>query len=383
MRIALDCRCVFRGMGGIGRYTRSLLDEYLQIGEEHHFVCYFTQLPLPAELPSAPNTTCRCFEAGMIDERFDQLVLPSLLEEDEIDIYHNPTFAVPAIRGNARVVSTVHDVVFARFPELVEPRLREYLDSATRRACRTADRIVTVSEFSRREILALYPARADRLQVIPNGVHPPPSRAVSENDSSIRSLGLSPGQFVLYVGSIEPKKNLGLLVDAVSDLKRRGLFLGRKLVLAGSMGPGGDLLLGRIRACLEEDAVITGHVSEDVLEALYASAAVFVYPSLYEGFGLPPLEAMLRGVPTVVADSSSLPEVVGDGALIVPRDSPSALATAIDNMFGDKEGRRQVIARGRGRAERFNWRSSAEAHLRLYRDVLARDQRNSTLPRAL
>jgi len=230
MRIALDERSVFRGMGGIGRYAWSLLLRLAETDRENSYVCYFTHLSPPEPVRLPPNFQIRIFEAGMIDERFDQTILPAQLEEDRVDVYHNPTFAVPVVRGRARTVATVHDVVFRRHPDLVEPRLRHYLNVATVRACRHADRIITVSEFSKRELLDLYDVDEDRVHVIHNGVEPAPSGTTA---TGVASLGLAPGNYVLYVGSIEPKKNVELLLLAFREAALR-LGPSIKLVLAGS-----------------------------------------------------------------------------------------------------------------------------------------------------
>ncbi|MCE9584600.1 MAG: glycosyltransferase family 4 protein [Planctomycetes bacterium] len=370
MRIALDCRSAFQGMGGIGRYTWSLLHQFAEIGKRHEFVCYFTHLPPPAPLSLADNVSVRVFEAGMIDERLDQLILPSLLEEDEIDLYHNPTFSIPSIHGQTKLVSTVHDVVFHRHPERVEPRLRQYLDAATRRACRGADRLITVSEFSKGEIAEAYSVDASKLEVIHNGVHSPRVSPGTSFHRSLADLGLTPGGYVLYVGSIERKKNIGVLLDAFAILTDSVEFRGLKLVLAGTHVPV-DLELGaRLRqASSKGDVLLPGHVADEVLESLYAAASAFVYPSLYEGFGLPPLEAMLRGVPTIVAGTSSLPEVVGDAALIVDPDDASGLSAAIASVVRDGMLRSDLVRKGRLRAAEFTWRRSAERHLALYEKV--------------
>lgn len=371
MRIALDCRCAFQGMGGIGRYAWSLLTEYLEIAPQHEFVCLLTHLPQPEALPLRPRLTVRVFEAGMIDERFDQFILPTVLEEEGIDLYHNPTFAVPTIRGRAKLLSTVHDVVFARRPELVEPRLREYLDAATRRACRLAELVITVSEFSKSEILASYPVAAERVRVIPNGVHAPRANAVDSGEAALKNWKLKRGQYLLYVGSIEKKKNIRMLLEAFGQVRRRAEHRAVQLVLAGSVTRGDPELETVLQVSTQGGGVVlAGHVSDQALENLYSNASVFVYPSLYEGFGLPPLEAMLRGVPTIVAGSSCLPEVVGDGARIVSPNSVDDLEAAMRDLLSDHDLRSELIERGRRRAMEFTWRRSAEAHLALYEEVL-------------
>ncbi len=353
MKILFDGRSAFHGMGGIGRYTWSLLKEFAALDRDDDFLCTFTHLSPPEPISLPGNFRVRLFEAGMVDERFDQLVMPGLLKREKIDLYHNPTFAVPLIRTGTKTIATIHDVVFRRHAELVEPRLRDYLDTATRRACKLADQLITVSEFSKREIVELYGVDPAKIEVIPNGVHAPPA----EVKGSVAKFGLTPGRYVLYVGSIEKKKNLELLVDGFARLKATDLTL----ALAGS---------GRVEAGPKNVRPL-GYVAPDDLELLYANALVFVYPSLYEGFGLPPLEAMARGVPTIVARTSALPEVVGDGAELVDPHDVGALAETILALEGDPARRESLAARGRDRARDFTWKRSAERHLELYRKVMS------------
>jgi glycosyltransferase involved in cell wall biosynthesis len=323
-------------------------------------------LDLPDRIKLPLRFHVRKFDAGMIDERFDQLILPTVLLEDSIDVYHNPTFSVPVVSTPARCISTVHDVVFRRHPELVEPRLRSYLDAATRRALCHAQAVITVSEYSKREIGELYPAGMERVVVIPNGLRPP--TPVKNAYELLRASGLHETEYVLYVGSIEPKKNIELLLQGLRRLGRPQT----KLVLAGSRGSG-DYPLGRRipELGLDGRVVALGYVSEDLLEALYSAARAFVYPSFYEGFGFPPLEAMARGVPTIVSNASSLPEVVGDGALLCDPNNPDELVRRLQDILSDPRLRTELAERGRKRAACFSWSECARRHLQLYEEIHA------------
>ena len=370
MRIALDCRCVFKGMGGIGRYTWSLLAELASTDLENDYVCYFTRLDLPGPLRLPERFRLRRCDAGMIDERFDQLVLPTILEQDKVDVYHNPTFAVPLIRTKARKIATVHDVVFRRHPELVEPRLRSYLDRATGWAARHADHLITVSEFSRREITDLYPVEPDRVSAIPNGVDAPPETGDVPDPSALAAVGLAPGKYVLYVGRIEAKKNITALLLAWKALSRRKADPFLKLALVGSWDPREYPLKEKVEEFgLGTSVRALGYVPGEMLENLYRNAFVFVYPSLYEGFGFPPLEAMGRGIPTIVSNASSLPEVVGEDAVLVDPTRPEALAGALAELIDSPEKRSELSARGRRRASTFTWAQSAGRHREVYASV--------------
>lgn len=376
MRIAIDCRSVFHGMGGIGRYAASLLQELPGLDRKNEYVAYFTHLEPPKDFKLSPQISAKRFEAGMIDERFDQLILPTLLESDRIDLYHNPTFSVPVIRTRARTVATVHDVVFRRHPELVEPRLRQYLDRSTQRSCKFAHRMISVSEFSKGELIELYKVSPERVTVIHNGVFPAPqARTSGFLPSGVTSLGLAPKSYLLYVGSIEPKKNLNVLLQMMALLMMK---LGEKcptLVLAGARNGSSYPIEAVIEHLgLKSWVRLAGYVAPQDLEGLYTNARVFVYPSLYEGFGLPPLEAMARGVPTVVSDVSSLPEVVGDSALMVPAANASAWAEAILGLIENEHSSKELSQKGEARASEFTWTKSAQRHLEVFEEVMSRHE---------
>jgi glycosyltransferase involved in cell wall biosynthesis len=365
-------------MGGIGRYAASLIRELVRLDTENEYHAYFTHLDLPEDFSLDRRVRAKRFEAGMIDERFDQLVLPTLLETDRIDLYHNPTFAVPVVRTRARIVATVHDVVFRRHPDLVEPKLRSYLHRSTERACKHADRLITVSQFSKAEILDLYDVADPRVTVIHNGVSSPLSKAreLGPFPESLRKHDLTSRNYILYVGSIEPKKNLEVLLQAFSVLVRGLKERCPVLALVGSRNDSSYPLESRIEALGLAGAIrVLGYVPADTLEDLYSHARVFVYPSLYEGFGFPPLEAMARGVPTIVSDASSLPEVVGEGALKVAPTNAPALAAVILSLFQSESRCRDLSEKGVERASSFTWRRSAEQHVEVYKEVMGCHER--------
>jgi glycosyltransferase involved in cell wall biosynthesis len=270
------------------------------------------------------------------------------------------------------VVTTVHDVVFRAHPELVEPRLRAYLDRATARACKGADAIVTVSQFSKKELERFYSVPAERVRVIYNGAHRPREEALSQDPiAELEAVGLQPSGFFLYVGRIEAKKNIEVLLQAFREVTKALPGHSIKLALAGSLGDSDYPLQERLGTLgLKVRVAALGYVPNTVLESLYANALAFVYPSLYEGFGLPPLEAMARGVPTVVSDGSSLPEVVGKDALLFNPLSPKELSLVLLDLIRNEHLRQDLSRRGRRRAEEFTWRRSAQEHLEVYHLIL-------------
>lgn len=366
MRIVLDCRSVFPGMGGIGRSTACLARELpAALGPEHELVLLLGARRPAEPLAHGPNVRALPSEAAMIDPAFEQLRLPALLRELEADVYHGTCFAVPLAASAVARVATVHDVVFRRRPELVAGSLGEYLARWTEVSCLIADAVVTVSEFSRGEIAALYGRPAGAIDVVPCAVEP-------RFFALPRRPATAP--FLLYVGALEAKKNVEPLLDGFAALLTRRPDLPHRLVLAG--GQGGqpfDLaraLAGRPEVAPRVDAL--GHVPEARLLELYASAAAFCYLSEYEGFGLPPLEAMAAGLPTLVSDRTSLPEVTAGGALVVDPADPAAVADALEQLLCDEALRAELATRGRAAAGRFRWSESARALATVYRAAHAR-----------
>lgn len=367
MRIVLDCRSVFPGMGGIGRSTAMLADALPRVlpGAEIHFLCGARKPEQP--LSSAKNARLVETDAAMIDPVFEQLMLPGLLEDIEADVYHGTCFAIPIPRSCAAYVATIHDVVFRRHPELVEPRLREYLDRATDVACELADAIVTVSGFSRQEIATLYGRSADKIEIVPNAVERRffAEKAEPRNDPP----------YLLYVGSIEPKKNILPLLQGFLRFLQLTPGARHELWLAGSLGGGSSGL--DVEAYLREwpllrDRVrLLGHAPDADLPRIYAGATAFAYLSAYEGFGLPPLEAMAAGVPTVVADLTSLPEVTQGAALLVDPTSPDAVGRALCRLVNDDDLRRSLAKRGPKIATQYSIEESARKLGTVYEQALA------------
>jgi glycosyltransferase involved in cell wall biosynthesis len=292
------------------------------------------------------------------------------------DLLHGMAYAVP-LTVHCPTVITVHDLSFMRFPEAFRPFHRVYLTLGTRASARRAARIVAVSENTRRDVISYCGVAPDRVVVIPNGVTEEffPTRA-AETQAHARRLGL-PDRFILYLGTLEPRKNLSRLLDAYSALRRmrgQGHPGGKEtppLILAGGQGWYYDEILRRVDALdLEECVRFPGFVSQEDLPWYYRAAALFVYPSMFEGFGLPVLEAMASGTPVVTTTASSLPEVAGDAALLVDPGDIEQLAAAMNRCLDEPDLVADLRAAGIRRAAGFSWERTAHATADLHRRVL-------------
>ena len=288
------------------------------------------------------------------------------------DITHFFNYIVPAGVYGRKVV-TVHDMVCKAFPETVRTRTRLMLAAGLEKSMQRADIIVTDSEFSRREIDKYYPEYSGKVRVVYCGTDTNIFRPINspETIGAVKQyLGIS-GSYFLYIGTVEPRKNLLRLVRAYRLFLENHSGDVPKLVLAGAKGwLCGDIYEEVSRPELEGKVILTGYVPDSHMPYLMNGAEAFLFPSLYEGFGLPPLEAMACGVPVLTSAEASLPEVVGDCAVICDAYSSVNIAEGMSRIYSDRELRKRLSRDGVRRAALFSWESSAEKLHRIYSELL-------------
>ena len=357
--------------GGISRYSYCLLQALRGDAGGHRVTALVGGSSVPAGLEETP--TFRVLPSGWPSDRpaarivWEQVVQPLLLRRLRPDVLHGLSYALPLAHVGAMVV-TVLDLSFLRFPQYFNRANRVYLGAMTRLAVRRARRVIAISEFTRTEIVRLLGVPPERVAVVHCGVDERfrPVRDPAVLETFRRERGL-PERFILYLGTIEPRKNLERLLDAYARIRRH---LPHKLVLAGGRGWKAEGVYARIAALdLERDVLLPGYVPMEEQPLWYNGADVYVYPSLYEGFGLPPLEAMACGTPVVAARAASLPEVVGDAAVLVDPLSVDALSEALLRVASDADLRRTLGLAGVARAEQFTWTRTALQTLEVYRQV--------------
>ena len=292
--------------------------------------------------------------------RGEQLLLPRLAARTGVDLLHSLASTAPA-RGPYRRVVTVHDLIYRRYPEAHQGLRAKGIGLLVPLAVRRSNRVIAPSTATRDDLVSLLHVSPAKIDVVPEGVRPPPARP----------RGPAPGErpVVLSVAARRPHKNLARLLEALALIpaKRRPA-----LVLPGYATPwDGELRRDAAALGVEEDVRFLGWVSEAELEDLYATATLFVLPSLYEGFGLPVLEAMARGLPVACSDRGSLPEVAGGAARLFDPERPETLATAIAELLADPAARDRLAAAGRRQAERFTWRDTGRLTAAVYRRALS------------
>jgi glycosyltransferase involved in cell wall biosynthesis len=298
---------------------------------------------------------------------WEQAALTLLARRAGVDLVHGLAFSLPLAHSGPTVV-TILDMSFALFRQHHAAARRVYLSQVTRASARKATAIIAISENTKRDVCRLLGVAPGKVEVIPCGVgseFQPVAAAVKREFRERR--GLEP--YILYLGTIEPRKNLVRLVQAYARMRCAGA---PKLVIGGAPGWGYESVYGEVeRLGLGDSVLFPGYVPPDEAPMWYAAAELFVYPSLYEGFGIPPLEAMASGTPVVAADSSSLPEVVSGAGVIVPPEDTQALTEAMATLLGDPTRRQELVALGLERARSYSWTHAAKATTALYSRCLA------------
>lgn len=360
MEIVVDCRSVHQRMGGIGRAALELVRAMSDLSEGHRI-----SMIIGAEAArevSVDGVRTIPVDAAMIDEAFEQLHLPALLEELRADVYLNSTFSIPAIKTVSGQCAFIHDVVFEDCPEYVEPGLRKYLSKWSRFTAFHADLVLTGSDHAKSRISKVYDVNPETIVRVYHGIAPSCFEQPSQHEvARVRDRYALRGPYLLYLGSVEPKKGIPELLKAFEGLSRKE-FDGELVLAGGTEGPPIDWD-AQIRATRCSGRIKRlGYIDEADKRALLAASALFVYPSRYEGFGLPPLEAMALGIPCVVSNQTSLPEVVGNAAIITDTSVVSEFTSALVKGFHDDQCRSQCRRAGPERAREFTWeRAAAQA----------------------
>ncbi|MBQ4464971.1 MAG: glycosyltransferase family 4 protein [Oscillospiraceae bacterium] len=287
------------------------------------------------------------------------------------DLTHFFNYIVPPHVGG-RTVVTVHDMVCRAFPETVRGRTKTMLDLGLVPSMKRADRIVTDSEFSKTEIIRYYPQFADKIRVVPCGVSTERFHPVSDpaKIAQVREKHHIAAQYFLYLGTLEPRKNLVNLIEAYAQYARN-FDTPAQLVLAGGKGWLYDEIFAKVNTLgLSDKVIFTQYIEECDLCALMSGAMAFTFPSIYEGFGMPPLEAMACGTPVLVSDAASLPEVTGESAVIVRAQDISSIAAGLSRLHEDAGLRERLSAEGLARAKAFSWEQSANLLYQVYQEIL-------------
>jgi glycosyltransferase involved in cell wall biosynthesis len=368
VRIAIDARKL-RDYG-IGTYIRNLVRHLARIDQSTEYVLIVQPADIEIDAELGPNfrTVADWSRAYSIREQF---TIPLDLRREAVDLFHAPHYVLPPLTPCKSVV-TIHDCIHLRFPQYLPSRLGYvYARSSLWVATHRATRVLTVSETSKRDILRYFRVPESKIDVIYNAIDERLGEAPSAEDvEQVRERYQLNDPFVLYAGNIKPHKNLERLIEAFNTLRRGGLEHAKLLIIGDEVSKYATLRRAVHRHKLHKHVRFLGFVSDKTLASLYRLASVFVFPSLYEGFGLPPLEAMAAGTPVITSNVSSLPEVVGDAAILIDPYEPDEIAHAMRRVLTDEALRDDLRARGLARVKEFSWDRSVRRVREIYGEVM-------------
>jgi len=366
LRIGIDIRPFYEPLTGVGWYLYYLLHELAKREDVELYLFGDARVTdagphLHADLP--PHAKLCVFDLrgrplGRFDRPLTAAAYVAWMELAGCDVFFAANYFLPRLHSAVarKRVITIHDLTYKRFPELLQKETLASLERQMLREITNADAIVCVSESTRRDLLRFYDVDPARAVAIPSGLGTP---AIAEPVDGL------PARYLLFVSTIEPRKNLETLLDAYERLRTSGRYDGA-LVVVGKVGWKSESLLPRLKG---DGVVHLNYLRAAQLATVYRNAEAFIFPSIYEGFGFPLLEAMAHGVPAIAARSSSLPEIGGDAALYFDPPDTAGLIAQIERVVGDRTLRNELAAKGRAQAARFRWDAAADQTLNVLRHV--------------
>ncbi len=367
--VGINAHLLFGGAGyrraGIHHYIEQLL-RHLPIDSQIRYTVWAGR---EGGLPPAPGLTIRASRWPThyppVRIAWEQAVWPWAARWEGVDILHSMAFVTPMLSGLPSLV-TVYDLSFVHFPERFPAAKRLYLRTQARRSCRRARRVITISEATRRDIHDYFDIPWERIAVVRPGVDETFRPRSQEEVAAFRARVQAPARFILHVGTLQPRKNLLTLLEAFGRIQDPDLTL----VLVGGKGWLYEEIFQRIQQLgLHKRVLLTGYVPDEDLPLWYNAADLLVFPSVYEGFGLPVAQAMACGAPVIAANTSSIPEVVGEAAYLFDPLDVTALTEAIRQVLAEATFSAELRSRGLARAQQFSWHNSAAALAAIYHQV--------------
>ena len=377
-RIGIDVTSALTQGGGIGRYTRELIRALVSINSADELHLFSARIPdstpFPESLPSAANVS---YHTAPLSERWlyrlwyrVRLPVPVQWATGPLDLFHSPDFVLPPTSGNIPTLLTVHDLSFLHYPETFPDALVDYLNRIVPWSVNRSTHILADSIATREDLLSLWQVPAEKVTVLYSGVSERfrPLEDSRKITAVRQKYGLDERPYVLAVGTVQPRKNYQMLIRAFRPV---AMHLPHDLAFAGGKGWLDVGMKSEVeRQGLNERVRFTGFVADEDLPALYCGASMLAFPSLYEGFGLPVLEAMACGLPCIISDASSLPEVGGDAAIQIPPTNETMWAEAMLGLLTDEEKQAKMIEAGFSQARSFSWNKAARKLVKVYNSLL-------------
>lgn len=381
MKIAFDSQILFeRQKTGIGRNSEAIISNYIQLDADDIVLNYFRMLEENKREEVIDHylsnhkvniNKCKWFHSVLYNRLNHYLRLPyKLFFREEADVTQFFNYVLPpGVKGKTALY--VYDMAYKVYPETIGEKTLRMLNENLAESCRRADRIITISEFSKQEIIKYLGIPSEKIAVVPCAVDHSVYNNIIDLDllNGIKNKFNIDQDYFLYLGTLEPRKNIERLIDAYAALHKRDTLI-PKLVIAGKNGWNYDNVYKKVNDYkINESVIFTGYIKAEEAVTLLKGALAFVFPSIYEGFGMPPLEAMACGVPIITSNVSSLPEVVQDAGYLIDPFSAEDLSEAMFEIINNSEKREQLIEKGLKRAKEFTWKGSAELLRSVYENM--------------
>lgn len=376
-KIGINARYLQRKMSGIERYILELVLHLQKVDEKQEYVLFFNKDTTIPEIPEQENfkqyvsmfpTTNRALRL-----LWEHLALYYELKKNNITVFHGPAFFVPVLKPkDCQYIITVHDITFKKYPETFTWATRLYYSILFPQSLRLADIIITDSISTKNDLIGSYGIRAEKIQVVYLGI----SNAFLNKEKSQAVYAISkkynlPDEYFLFTGVLSPRKNIITILNAFKQIKEEEMFRKYKLVIVGRPGWLYDEIFRKVKELsLENEVLFIDYVPEEELPSFYTNAKIFLFPSLYEGFGLPILEAMACGCPVITSNVSSMPEVAGDAAVLINPASVDELVSSIKEITVNKNLRKELQKKGVEQIKKFSWEKTAVETKNIYEQQL-------------
>jgi glycosyltransferase involved in cell wall biosynthesis len=377
MRIGIDVTSAVMQGGGIGRYTRELVQATLSQQADHMYVLFSAPPPLNKALSQIfPGNGQVTYKVAPVSEQWLYRMwyrarLPVSVQRftGKLDLFHSPDFVLPPVSGNIPTLLTVHDLSFVHYPDVYPEVLVNYLNKVVPWSVARATHILADSAATKQDLVAIWQVPDEKITVLYSGVNAAFARVTAgEKITAVRQkyhLGEAP--YLLSVGTVQPRKNYQMLIQAFAPLAAK---FPHHLIIAGGKGWLYDEMMAEVeKQGVAERVHFIGFVDDEDLPALYSGAALYLFPSLYEGFGLPMLEAMACGVPVIASDVSSLPEVGAETAVLLPPHDLIQWTQKIDTLLSDSAQRQKMTEAGYKQVQKFSWQKASTQLLTLYQTL--------------
>ncbi|MFR1380318.1 MAG: glycosyltransferase family 4 protein [Clostridium neonatale] len=378
MKLVLELQPCLKNKSGIGIYTYELtkrLQEYKDVEFNGHIFNFINRNDISKDLDGIDieKNICSLFPYGVYRRIWHYIPIKyNWLFRDNADIYHFFNFIVPP-RIKGKVITTIHDMTYELYPETMDKRNLKRIKDDIQYSVDRSDKIITVSESSKNDIIKFLNVDESKIEIVYNGVdYEKFNKSYTEDIKLIvRNKYNLPQNYILYMGTLEPRKNIDSIIEAFALIKKQKDFDNIKLVIAGKKGWLFEDIFNLVdKLNLKDHVIFTDYVDETDKPIIYNMAKLFVFPSLYEGFGIPVLEAMASSVPVIASNVSSLPEVAGNAAILVNPKDIEGIAKNIIKILSDDDLKNELVRKGHIQAQKFTWEASAEKLYNIYKEIM-------------